>query len=81
MSLPLGQSASGLPIGIQLAGRFAEEHVLLQLAAQLENALPWIDRRPSVFAGAPRGGAVAHSEMRTGDAVHTAAIRRDGGSA
>lgn len=48
MSLPLGESASGLPIGVQLAGQFAQEHVVLQLAAELEQALPWIDRRPRV---------------------------------
>lgn len=48
MSLPLGQSASGLPIGVQIAGRFAEEHVLLSLAAEFEEAMPWVDRRPPV---------------------------------
>lgn len=41
MSLPLMQSASGLPIGIQIAARQYREDVLLALAAQLEYAAPW----------------------------------------
>lgn len=47
ISLPLGWSADGLPIGMQFAGRFADEATLLQLAAQLEEARPWIQRRPT----------------------------------
>lgn len=48
ISLPLGQSHNGLPIGIMAMGRFADEETLLQLAAQLETDSPWADRRPSV---------------------------------
>ncbi len=36
MTVPLGRSRSGLPIGVQLAARFAEDAVLFRLAAQLE---------------------------------------------
>ena len=46
ISLPLAMHASGLPIGIQLGTRPADEHVILQLAAALEEALPWRDRVP-----------------------------------
>ncbi|MGE0767885.1 MAG: amidase [Hyphomicrobiaceae bacterium] len=46
MSLPLAQHSSGLPIGIQIAGRPASEHLLLQLATMLEQAMPWKDRLP-----------------------------------
>ena len=52
ISLPLHQSADGLPIGVQLVGPPAGEEVLLSLAAQLEQAAPWIDRRPAVASPA-----------------------------
>lgn len=41
ISLPLGRSDGGLPIGVQLAGRFGDDRVLLELALQLEEATPW----------------------------------------
>jgi amidase len=41
VSLPLYRSADGLPIGIMLVGRPAAEALLVSLAAQLEQALPW----------------------------------------
>ncbi|HEV2815124.1 MAG TPA: amidase [Solirubrobacteraceae bacterium] len=46
--LPLGRRDDGLPIGVQLVGRPAQEGPLLALAAQLEAARPWADRRPSL---------------------------------
>jgi amidase len=46
MSLPLAWSKDGLPIGVQIAGRFGDEATLFRLGAQLEAAEPWIDRRP-----------------------------------
>jgi amidase len=48
VSLPLFQHADGLPLGVQLAGRPTGEGDLLALAAQLEDAAPWADRRPSL---------------------------------
>ncbi|MEV0055690.1 amidase family protein [Saccharopolyspora shandongensis] len=50
ISLPLAQSAQGLPIGVQLAGPACSEAMLLRVAAQLEDAMPWADRRPAVHA-------------------------------
>ena len=46
MSLPLGMSADGLPIGIMATGRYGEEGLLFRLAGQVERAAPWIGRRP-----------------------------------
>ena len=52
ISLPLGWSDEGLPIGVQLVAPLGEEGILIALAAQLERAHPWTDRRPAVHAGA-----------------------------
>jgi amidase/6-aminohexanoate-cyclic-dimer hydrolase len=46
MSLPLWWNDAGLPVGSHIMGRAGEDHVLLQLAAQLEEADPWFHRRP-----------------------------------
>jgi amidase len=48
ISLPLHQSAAGLPIGMQLVAGFGNEALLLRLAAALEAALPWRDRIPPI---------------------------------
>ncbi len=50
MSLPLGQSKEGLPIGLQFVARYGDEATLFRLAGQLEQALPWANRRPTVLA-------------------------------
>jgi amidase len=50
ISLPLYESAEGLPIGMMLAGRPAGDAALLSLAAQVEAALPWHDRHPEIWA-------------------------------
>lgn len=48
ISLPLGQSREGLPIGMMFSARYADEATLIQLAAQLEQACPWHDKRPKL---------------------------------
>jgi amidase len=50
MSVPLFWNGDGLPIGIHFAGRFGDEATLFRLAAQLEQARPWANKRPPVRA-------------------------------
>ena len=49
LSLPLAHSADGLPIGMMFTGRWGDEATLYRLAGQLEQALPWIKRKPAVW--------------------------------
>ncbi len=51
ISVPLGWSSEGLPIGIQFAGKLNADGLLLRLARQLELSQPWADRRPPVWSG------------------------------
>jgi amidase len=46
ISVPVGRSDDGLPIGMQLVGRHGEDATLLALAAQLEGELGWTEHRP-----------------------------------
>jgi amidase len=46
MTVPLAQSRSGLPIGVQFVARMGDEATLFRLAGQLEQARPWFDRTP-----------------------------------
>ena len=48
VSLPLIQSKSGLPIGVQFAAPFGDEAALIRIAAAFEEAMPWLDRIPPV---------------------------------
>jgi len=50
ISLPLYAHDDGLPLAVQLIGRPAQEGALLALAAQVEAAAPWADRRPVLLA-------------------------------
>ncbi|WP_020673970.1 amidase [Amycolatopsis nigrescens] len=62
ISLPLGQSQSGLPIGVQLVAPYGREDLLFRIAAQLEQAMPWAQRQP----------------MTDGVSVRDAGLRRAG---
>jgi amidase len=49
ISLPLQVDREGLPIGVQLVAGYGREDLLLRLAAQIEQAAPWSERRPPIY--------------------------------
>lgn len=50
MTLPLHIDEDGLPVGIMFTGRFGAEDTLFRLAGQIEQATPWLTRRPPISA-------------------------------
>ncbi len=46
LMLPLGATAEGVPLAVQLVGRYGDEATLFRLGAQLEAARPWLGRMP-----------------------------------
>ncbi len=46
ITVPCGFTGSGLPIGLQLAGRHMDEATVLRVAHAYEAATPWMERRP-----------------------------------
>lgn len=48
ISLPCGFDSAGMPLAIQLVGRPGEDAELLRVAAALEHARPWADKRPDL---------------------------------
>jgi amidase len=50
ITLPLQWSEGGLPLGVQLVAAYGREDLLIRVAAQLEEAHPWAQRLPPVFA-------------------------------
>lgn len=55
ISLPLGHSRDGLPVGVQIAAPYGREDLLLRIAARLEEAMPWKDRFPGGISVPPGG--------------------------
>ncbi len=49
INLPLHWTKAGLPVGVQFVGRYGDEATLLRIAAQLEKAQPWKDKRPPIY--------------------------------
>jgi len=50
VSLPAFWNAGGLPVAVQLAAAYGRENLLIRVAAQLEQALPWSERRAPLSA-------------------------------
>ena len=50
ISVPFAQSASGLPIGVQMVGAYGREDLLLRVASAMEADLRWDLRRAPVHA-------------------------------
>ncbi|GAB4229321.1 MAG: amidase [Elainellaceae cyanobacterium] len=50
IAIPTGFTPEGLPVGVQLVGRPADEATIIALAAQLEAIAPWGHQRPPRFA-------------------------------
>ncbi len=48
VTVPAGLGSDGLPLSVQLVGRPNAEATLYGLAAQIERARPWVDRRPPI---------------------------------
>ncbi len=48
MSVPLHWNDARLPIGVHIAGRSGADEVLISLAAELEAAAPWFEKRPPI---------------------------------
>jgi amidase len=51
IALPIGQSAGGLPVGMQFAAAPGREALLLALAYEVERELRWDERKPAVWVG------------------------------
>ena len=49
MSVPMALSSDKLPLAMMFSGRYGDEATLFRLAAQLEQAQPWIDRKPPIW--------------------------------
>jgi amidase len=48
VAIPAGLGSDGMPLSVQLVGRPGDEATLYSLAAQIETASPWADRRPAL---------------------------------
>ncbi len=49
VTLPLHWTPTGLPVGVHLVGRMGDEATLLALGAEIEEAAPWRDHKPSIW--------------------------------
>jgi Asp-tRNA(Asn)/Glu-tRNA(Gln) amidotransferase A subunit family amidase len=64
ISIPAGWTAAGLPVGIQIVGRWRDDFSVLALAAAFERAHPWRDRWPDLTASSPQEQPVIEGIIR-----------------
>jgi amidase len=50
ISLPMHWTPEGLPVGVQLVAAMGREDSLIRIASQIEQAQPWVSRRPAIHA-------------------------------
>jgi len=48
ISLPLHRTAEGLPVGMQLVAAYGREDLLIRVASQIEQAVPWAHLTPGL---------------------------------
>lgn len=48
-SVPIGFTAAGLPVGVQIIGRVGDEAVILRAAAAIERRCPLSRKRPAIL--------------------------------
>lgn len=56
MSVPAGFTDQGLPVGLQIVGRYRNERSILELGHALEQIVPAGERRPPLLGGGDPGG-------------------------
>lgn len=49
-SIPCGFASNGLPVGLQIVGRWRDDLTVLRAAAAFEEMMPWLGRRPALGA-------------------------------
>jgi amidase len=59
ITLPIFETDAGLPIGSMFSAAAGGDEILLMLAAEIETALPWRDRWPSIVPASVRGATEA----------------------
>jgi amidase len=65
VNVPAGLTDEGLPVGAQLLGTANQESELIALAAQLEEACRWHERRPPVSVSARPEAAHAPATLES----------------
>ena len=47
-TVPCGFAADGLPVGLQITGRWRDDATVFRVASAFEQAAPWTQRRPTI---------------------------------